>query len=62
MLLDEPGEARNTNIRRQVSGAFTSALTAPSTGARNVSALFDPASGFSMVYPQAIDDRRQIVG
>ena len=66
VLLDEPGTARDINILGQVVGGIYSRpggfLYHPSTGARNLNELIDPASGYTIQYPQAINDRRQIVG
>lgn len=66
VLVDEPGDARDINILGQVVGGLHERtggfLYHPTTGARDVKELIDPASGYTIVYPQAINDRQQIVG
>lgn len=66
VLLDEPGEARDINVLGQIVGGHHERIGGflyhPSTGARDVNELIDPTSGYTIVYPQAINDRQQIVG
>lgn len=66
MLLDGLGDARDINVLGQIVGGHYERIGGflyhPSTGARDVDELIDPASGCTIVYPQAINDRQQIVG
>lgn len=66
VLVDQPGDARDINVLGQVVGGLHERtggfLYRPSTGARDVNELIDPMSGYTIVYPQAINDRQQIVG
>lgn len=66
ILLDQPGDAMDINILGQVVGGVYNRdggfLYHPATGARDLNTLIDPASGYTVVYPQAINDRQQIVG
>jgi len=54
VLLDAPGDARDINILGQVVGGLYERtggfLYHPSTGARDVNELIDPASGYTVVY------------
>lgn len=66
VLVDLPGDARGINRWGQVVGGVYSReggfLYEPGKGARDLNELIDPASGFRIIYPQAINDRQQIVG
>lgn len=66
VLNNEAGDARDiNNLGQVVGGTYNRAggfLYHPSTGARDLNTLIDPASGYTIVYPQAINDVQQIVG
>jgi probable HAF family extracellular repeat protein len=66
ILSDQPSDARGINNRGQVVGAVQAGtggfLYEPGKGSRNLNDLIDPASGLTFVYPQAINERGQIVG
>lgn len=66
VLNNEAGDARDINNLGQVVGGTYNRpggfLYHPSTGARDLNTLIDPASGYTIVYPQAINDVQQIVG
>lgn len=66
-LLDRPANAMYINNKGQVIGGYLTApfgsfLYEPGKGVRDVSSLVDPASGFTVVSAQAINDREEIVG
>lgn len=66
VLLDRVADARDINIEGQVVGGYLTGpggyLYQPGKGARDLNDLIDPASGFTIGYPQAINDRQEIVG
>ncbi len=53
------GNVRALGGHDERSGGF---LYRPSTGARDVNELIDPALGYTIAYPQAVNDRQRIVG
>nr|WP_314539431.1 hypothetical protein [uncultured Massilia sp.] len=63
-LIDAPGDARDINNLGQVVGGLYGReggfLYTPGGGARSLNDFIDPASGYSIVYPQAINDLGQI--
>jgi uncharacterized membrane protein len=65
-LLDRVADARDINNKGQVIGGYLTVpggyLYEPGKGARDLFGLIDPASGFTLVGPQAINDREEIVG
>jgi probable HAF family extracellular repeat protein len=66
VLSDLPSDARGINNRGQVVGSVQTApggfLYEPGKGSHNLNDLIDPAAGLTFVYPQAINERGQIVG
>jgi probable HAF family extracellular repeat protein len=64
--LDGRSDARSINNRGQVVGAADALaggfLYEPGKGVRALNDLVNPADGLNIVYPQSINDRREIVG